>query len=890
MNASRRLPFVRRIGCLTAPFLLLAFVDAQQLVLEKEDYLTPPQEILSVLTSDGLHNRVALTNLGPDGEHFLVRKSGGMPSLAQYSRPYLNLGETPIDHRAMRSRRLSTGNTIGYDLVNYKTGTSVSIQVISGVTVSGGTFSPDGKKVAFLANADTATHLHVADVSTGRSRRVTDTPLLATHVTSFRWTTDSKQILTVLVPKDPGAMPQRSAIARQPKVWVTHDGKTPTRTYRFLLKTPYDKKLLEYLSTGQLALVNVSDGSATDIGKPAMFTSIDVAPSGQFFRVTTMQKPFSYFVPTRSFGTKDELWDRQGHAVQLIQERKLRIGQSNNRRGGRGDPNSDRKRSLTWRPDGNGLSYLQRAPAEKPAEKPTRTTKAKKKPAKSTKAKKTQTKTTPMGKPKAKQKRKDRVMHWPEPFKKDGAKVIWESEETIESVAYSEDCRTIFLTQTIKGQRQVFAVNLNAPKKKLKIHETKVDPSAGGQRRGRFRRRGGAGRGLLTKAGRRGGRVVRTSRDKKSVYMPGTDPAKDPKKDLPRAYLDSITINSGEKKRLWQAPTDARESMVTPVDDDCTGLIISRETRTEVPNSYLRDTKTGKLRRLTHNFDPAPEVTAAKRMRFQVERVDGFKFFVRVTIPKNYGTRLPAMFWFYPREFTSQKAYDARQRPQDPHRFPGVSTRSMEMLTMLGYVVVQPDCPIVGPEGRMNDNFVADLRNSLWAVIDDLDRKQIIDRNRLAIGGHSYGAFGTANALAHTPFFKAGIAGDGNYNRTLTPMSFQAERREVWAARETYLRMSPLLWANQVNGALLMYHGMDDNNTGTFPIHSPRMFQALNGLGKKASLYMYPYEGHGPAARETILDLWSRWIEWLDIHVKDPSRGKAKKKATAKKDITEGKK
>jgi dipeptidyl aminopeptidase/acylaminoacyl peptidase len=168
----------------------------------------------------------------------------------------------------------------------------------------------------------------------------------------------------------------------------------------------------------------------------------------------------------------------------------------------------------------------------------------------------------------------------------------------------------------------------------------------------------------------------------------------------------------------------------------------------------------------------------------------------------------------------------------------------------------------------MNDNYVADLRNGLWAVIDGLDKRQIIDRDRLAIGGHSYGAFGTANAMAHTPFFKAGIAGDGNYNRTLTPMAFQSERRYIWDARETYIAMSPLLWANQINGALLMYHGMDDNNSGTFPIHSPRLFAALDGLGKPVSLYQYPYEGHGPRGRGTILDLWARWCAWLDIYVK----------------------
>jgi dipeptidyl aminopeptidase/acylaminoacyl peptidase len=167
------------------------------------------------------------------------------------------------------------------------------------------------------------------------------------------------------------------------------------------------------------------------------------------------------------------------------------------------------------------------------------------------------------------------------------------------------------------------------------------------------------------------------------------------------------------------------------------------------------------------------------------------------------------------------------------------------------------------------------LRNSLWAAIDELDKRGIIDRDRLACGGHSYGAFSTANALAHTPFFKAGIAGDGNYNRTLTTMTFQTERRQIWDARETYLEMSPLLWANRVNGALLMYHGMDDANTGTNPINAEHMFMALDGLGKPAALYMYPYEGHGPIAKETTLDLWARWVAWLDTYVKNPKPAKA---------------
>jgi dipeptidyl aminopeptidase/acylaminoacyl peptidase len=975
-----------------ASVLLLAsdYACAQQVILDKEDYLTPPAPIAKILTSDAMHNRVALSNLGPDGEHFLVSKSGGMPPLERFARPYANLGETAIDHNARRSRSLTTGYTIGYELHAYKSGGRISVNAPEGTeTVSGGTFSPDGSKLAFAAHAKQASFLYVFDIKTAKTRRITEIPMLATFVSTFRWTWDSQKILAVLMPEGSEDLPARPPVSPEPTVWVTHDGKTPARTYRFLLKTSYDKLLLEHLATGQLSLVTVESGEVSKIGSPAMFTAIDVSPTGRFYRVTTMQKPFSYFVPTRSFGTKDEMWDYTGKTIHQFSERKLRVGSSSGGRGGQ--PSSGSKRSITWRPDGRGMSFLEREP-EKPkadekskdgakdgdkaavksdakpkakgSKKPAPKAKGSKKPAPKAKDSK---KPAPKAKPKAAKKatgkakarakkkssdkvkgtakkraaaraknrnakkksvaakgkpkpvadapkgravggrggdgrdramtktagrsgagaavakRKDRVMQWLPPYSKSSVKVVWESEHAIQSVAYSHDCKRLYITQTVDGVRKVFAIDLANPGKHLKIHEKKSPGSTGSaatsQRRGRRGRGSSGGRGLMSKAGFRGGRAVRTSKDKKHVYLSGSDEPKDKKAGVARAYVDRIAVGSGEAKRVWQQPLgDIYESFSLPTDDDFTGLIVQRESVTEVPNTYLRNAKTGKLERLTDNVDPAPGVTKAKRMRFQVERVDGFKFWVKVAIPPNHGSRLPALFWFYPREFTSQAAYDSRQRTPATNRFPSIRTRSMEMLTLMGYVVVAPDCPIVGEEGRMNDNFVGDLRNSLWAVVDDLDRREIIDRSRLAIGGHSYGAFGTANALAHTPFFKAGIAGDGNYNRTLTPMSFQSERRSVWEARETYLRMSPLLWANQVNGALLMYHGMDDNNTGTFPIHSPRMFQALDGLGKEAALYMYPYEGHGPGADATILDLWSRWVNWLDIHVKNAGRAKAPKK------------
>jgi dipeptidyl aminopeptidase/acylaminoacyl peptidase len=200
----------------------------------------------------------------------------------------------------------------------------------------------------------------------------------------------------------------------------------------------------------------------------------------------------------------------------------------------------------------------------------------------------------------------------------------------------------------------------------------------------------------------------------------------------------------------------------------------------------------------------------------------------------------------------------------------------MQLWVGHGYALIEPDLPIVGDSGKMNDNYTRDLRESLDAVVDAVVDAGYVDRNRLGIGGHSYGAFSTVNAMTLVPYFKAGIAGDGMYNRTLTPNGFQNERRDFWEGQKTYLDMSPFFKADKLSGALLMYHSIEDQNVGTDPISSIRMMHALQGLGKVASLYMYPYEDHGPATKETILDQWARWTAWLDIYVKNANKPKDK--------------
>jgi len=358
--------------------------------------------------------------------------------------------------------------------------------------------------------------------------------------------------------------------------------------------------------------------------------------------------------------------------------------------------------------------------------------------------------------------------------------------------------------------------------------------------------------------------------DGASVFYQGTVYDKKPDAVGPKTFVDKVAIRTAEKTRIFESDNNGVYERVTSIlDPGAATFIIARESPTEIPQFYrLQD---GRRTQLTHNEDPTPDLTRSKIERFVVSRPDGMSFRVTVNLPHDYvkGTRLPALFWFYPREYATQEAYDRGFQTFNKNSAPGFGLRSMEYFVRLGYAVVEPDAPIFGPQGAMNNNYVHDLRTNLSVIIDELDRRALVDRTRLALGGHSYGAFSTVNAMVHTPFFKAGIAGDGAYNRTLTPLGFQSERRDLWEAPQVYLGMSPFLYANNLTGALLMYHGLHDQNVGTDVTNSIRLFHALNGLGKQTALYLYPLEDHGPASKETLLDLWARWAAWLDKYVKN---------------------
>ena len=835
------------------PSIALGQQTDPQAVLADKDFVTPTSDIAEMVLAPRYLN-VTLTNVSPDKQWFVQEVGDGPVTMDRFSKDFDELGGVFIDYSANRHRNLTIRTNIGVNVISATDGSVTEVAVPAGARVSNATWSPDGLHLAFYVHTQDETHIYVADPSDGNSRRITGQPVLATMVQGFEWTSDGREIATILVPNNRSARPLPSRIPTGPQVKQTEDGENMLRTYASLMATPYDEELLEWHATGQLAVIDVETRGVPNVGNPAMIPSIDFAPPGEHVRVETMKKPFSYVVPVRSFGHLEQVWDRNGTVLAELADEDTQTGLDGNlptAPGVGGQSEEPDRRDLAWRADGAGLTFLQVEAApeeERDAESDDEGGRA------------------------------DRVMLWTPPFDDTSLSVVYETDSRMSAHRFNADHSMVFVTERPRngngrngasGTVREYAVDLSDPETTYTIAEYDSDDFYGNP--GSLLNQGGG-----VPANRRFGgggseaQVVETSADGSAVFLYGHVYNEDPMIESPKNFIDRVDIRSAEKTRIFEADNDGEYNRVVSVlNADAATFVISRESPTEIAQSHR--VENGEMTQLTDNVDYTPQMTNAPRQRFTVERPDGFRFLVNVTLPPGYqdGTRLPAMFWFYPREYTDQESYDERGRTYNKDAFPNFGTRSMQYLVQLGYAVVEPDAPIVGKAGQMNNNYEHDLRNNLAAVIDELDRRELIDRQKLGIGGHSYGSFSTANAMVHTPFFKAGIAGDGNFNRTLTPLMFQSERRIFWDAKDVYTSMSPFFHANNMTGALLIYHGMMDQNVGTALDHAPRMFHALNGLGKEASMYLYPYEDHGPASRRTLLDLWGRWTAWLDVHLRD---------------------
>lgn len=843
--------------------------DDPQAILRAETFVRPPEDVERMI----LTPRTSIAFDAPNADRSLFLRPTGPDrgDIKDYGKAHLNLAGVQVDPTAARARSLSTSRARGLEVVDPSTGRARALQVPDGASIAGETWSPDGRSVAYIANFATASHAYVADVATGRSTQVTRTPLLATLVTGLRFTADGRQLLVVLVPEGRGAAPTHGpgGVEDGPQVRLTEGASKPQPVHASLLQDPHDRALLAYHTTGQLALVDVRSRAVRRIGAPAMIRAVDVSADSRHFRVTRMLEPFSYLVPASSFATVQELWDLDGRTVTTLASTPLREEGRGGFGGGGPAAGSDTgRRNLQWDPHGPGLVYLQTefgatapngggarggAPAGAPGG------------ARTASAARPQAVAT-------------RYVRWAPPFGPTDTTTLFRGGPQLTNVLWSADGRTMF----VNDSGAVAAVRVVDPARKYPLGRGVTMPGPGG---GGFGGGGGqaaaadtvgTGGALATREGANGQRFVVATADGRSVFVSGSRQyGADWHRRAPRPWTDRLEIETGTRARVFDGPADAYERVETALDDDHTRLIITRQSPTEIENAWLLDTRTGARTRLTNAVDVGPEVSLAQRKRVQVTRPrDGTRVWVDVTLPRDWrpGSRLPGIIWFYPREFATAQAYERSRHGTNINLFRGVPAArpasATELWVTQGYALITPDVPIFGDSGRMNDNYTRDLQENLDAVVDAMVDSGFVDRARMGIGGHSYGAFSTVNAMTLVPYFKAGIAGDGMYNRSLTPFGFQSERRNFYEAQATYLDMSPFFRADKLAGALLLYHGSDDQNTGTAPLSSWRMMAALQGLGKTAALYMYPYEDHSVATYQSDLDMWARWFAWFDVHVK----------------------
>jgi len=777
------------------------------LFLGQEPYKLPPKEIVDVLDVPP-SPRVSLS---PAGDLIALIENGPMPSIAALSQPILRIAGIRIAPSTNSRQVLSF--SVGLSLKDIKTGEVRKIDLPEGAKFTSVSWSPDGRAIAFLRYLDAGVEIWGVDVKTGTAKALTP-PVVNAVTASFNWLPDSRRLIVSLIPEGRGPEPEPVRVPKGPNIKETAAKFTKTATYQDLLKTAFEEALFEYYATAQLVLIDIADGRLQKVGKPGIFIEYSSSPDMNFLLVNRVKRPYSYSVPFSDFARSFEIWDGEGKIVHLLADLPPAENVPIN-----GVPEGPR--NVNWMPHKPSTLIWVEALDE--------------------------------GDPEKKAPFRDRYLILGSPFQAAPLEVLRLKERAAGLTHFSTPGLAL-ASESIwrKRWRTTYLVDLDhpdvAPKKifDLSTRDRYNDPGS-----------------PVTTTHRNGEQVV--LQDKEWVYLQGSGAS--PLGDHP--FLDRMNIRSLKKERLFQCQDLAYETFVDFQGASRSRIITSYETSTQPPNYYLYDLKTKKRKALTEFPDPARQLGDIKKERIKYRRDDGVELSGTLYLPAGYqpGQRLPAVVWAYPLEYSDQAT--AGQVRGSVNRFTFYRGASHLFFVTQGYAILDgAEMPVVGDPKTVNDTYVQQVVASARAAVRALDELGVADPKRIGVGGHSYGAFMTANLLAHCDFFAAGIARSGAYNRTLTPFGFQSEHRTLWEAAETYIRMSPFMHADKINEPILLIHGEADNNSGTFPIQSERLFAALKGFGATARLVMLPNESHGYSARESVLHVLAEMLEWFDKYVK----------------------
>ncbi|HEX6886015.1 MAG TPA: prolyl oligopeptidase family serine peptidase [Planctomycetota bacterium] len=790
---------------LLSALLVVPFVPL--LPAQEAGYRLPPPEIVRILDAEPTPE----VDFSPDARWMALLERPAMPSLADVVRPWVGLAGLRIDPALASERTVSFARALA--LRATAGGEVRRVELPAGARIDNVRWAPDGAHLAFTLATEGGLELWIAEAASARARRLA-TGLNGVLDEPFRFAEGGRSLVVRLVPEGRRA-PEPARVPAGPAVQETSGTSTPLRTYQDLLADPASEALFEHLATAQLARIDVASGTLTRVGAPGLHADASPSPDGAYLLVTTLRRPFSYVLPASLFPHTIEVWAADGTRVRTVAE--VPMGEHIPMEGVRTGP-----RSVQWQASAGATLVWAEAQDG--------------------------------GDPSRAAEWRDRWVALAAPFAGEPREIA-RLRQRARGLAWLQSGTRFLASEYDRDRRWVRALlfDLARPGAEPRVVEDRSqndrygDPGA-----------------PVTIVGPLGTRVV--LEDGERIYRAGQGHSP----QGPRPFLDRSELG-GTSARLWQAAEGRYESFAGLARHGAEGLAIltSSESPSDPPNYQLRDLAAGTVTALTSFPDPTPEIRGITKELLKYRRADGVELSATLYLPAGYeaGTRLPLFVWAYPLEYVDPTT--AGQVTSSPLRFVRLRGPSHLLLLTQGYAVLDgATMPVVGDPETMNDTFVEQIVGAAQAAIDAAVARGVADPARVAVGGHSYGAFMTANLLAHCDLFRAGIARSGAYNRTLTPFGFQSERRTLWEAARPYVALSPFFEAHRIQEPLLLVHGEKDSNSGTFPLQSERMYQAVKGNGGTARLVMLPGEDHGYQARESVLHTVAEMVDWCERFVK----------------------
>ena len=788
--------------------------EAEQDVEKEIGYQQPPEEVVDIVDAP----RTPSVQPDPDREWLLVAEEPNLRTIADLAEPQERLAGIRLNPDTNGPDRPSY--YVDLQLEPVSGGETVNIEGLpEEPRIRNLRWAPDGEHFAFVQVDSDRVGLWVVDVAAGEARELDAFDLNAAYPgRPYEWHPDGDSLWVRKLPADQGEAPEKDRVPTGPSVQESRGRTAPARTYQDLLENEHDEALFEHYFTGRMARVSL-DGDHETVGEAGVISSFRPSPDGEHLLVTTLREPYSYTVPHFRFARTIDVWDNQGERVTRVADRDLADDLPI-----AFDATVTGPRNVQWRPDADAeLVWVETQDGGDPAEEVDV---------------------------------REKLYAQAAPFEQD-PKQLAELEKRFHDIKFADGDNALLYERWYNSREE----NL--------WHFAPEDPDQDQEKlwaRSWEDRYNDPGSPLSRQDANGHSRLV--MRDG-GVLLSG-EGASD---EGDRPFLDWMDLESGDTERLWQTRSPYYERVLGVIDENVPEVLTRREQVDEPPNFYARNLAEDRLEAITEFPHPMPELQDVSREMITYEREDGVSMSAQLYLPPDYDAEedgpLPTVVWAYPREFRSADA--AGQVDGSPYRFNRISYWNPQYLVTQGYAVIdRATMPVVGEgDEEPNDTFIEQLVMNSQAAVDAGVDKGVTDPDRVALGGHSYGAFMTANVMAHSDIFNAGIARSGAYNRSLTPFGFQREQRTVFEAPELYLEMSPFFHAHTLENPILLIHGAEDNNSGTYPMQSERFYNALQGLGGTARLVMFPEESHGYRARESVLHMMHEQLEWMNEFVRD---------------------